>query len=739
MHPCKDWLRLVFALHGTTSMERRPRPTLAQWFLLLTLFLALAVGATFYGFLGSSRRAILARSDQLRDMASQRIDTALSSELGVGATALDDVARSIRFGALRTDEPLAVETRLFSELLDRPTLSGITLTHATMLGYAANGDALLAPDDRWQLTVYRQSADPDSEVLTRRTVAENGRFVTSMRRRPRGGTLLSAPFEREGDGADPTSHPTFETTASRQVQGQAIWSDLSYSDLDASQPESQRRVVVTVQQVVEDASGHFTGVLRAALSAREIDMLTRLGRMNENDPARVFLCDQKGRLVARLDPGDRLQRVGDDLRFVPEHVPPPIAAALAMPAMRELTPSAPMRSERLNVDGERYLVTFRALRNSQGWVAGIVVPEDYYTRDLRALRSRFLLAFGCTLAIVALAGAVGLGRLRRALGQIVSTTTRMGRFDFSPSSASAPFRDVAEVMDEVERAKTSMRALGKYVPIDLVRQLFEANREPQLGGELVEISLMFSDIRDFTGLSERLSPDALASALGQYLEAMTAGVRSTQGTVDKFIGDSVMAFWNAPTRYPDHAHRAASSVLACRRGTRDLFASAAWRGLPPLFTRFGLHTGPVMVGHFGAPDRLSYTALGDGVNLASRLEGLCKQYGVAVLASEAFVAAAGGDFAFRLVDRVAVKGKLTAVQVYELLGLRAECAEALAAAAPYERALEAYFARDFERATGFLRSRIDDPPSRVLLGRCEAMIAHPPPAEWNGVYVAQSK
>ena len=720
-------------------MERRPRLTLAQWFVISTLLLAVVLGATFYVFLESSRRSILARSNELRDMAAQRVDAALSSELGVGATAVDDVARSIQFGALQADEMLAVEARLFSELLDHPTLSDVTLTHATMVGYAEDGGAVLAPDDRWQLTVYRQSADPDSEILTRRTVAENGRFVIYMRRRPRGGTLQSAPFEREGYGPDPTSHPTFETAVSRPFYGRSIWSDLSYSELDASLPEPQRRVVVTVQQVVEDASRQFTGVVRAGLSTRSIDTLPQLGRMNENDPARVFVCDPQGRLVAKIDPRDRLQVVGDDLRVVPEHIPPAVGAALALPVLHELTPSTPMRSGRVKVSGAGYLVTFRALRNSQGWVVGIVVPEDYYTRDLRALRDRFFLAFAFMNALVGVAGTIALGRLRQAFGRVVAMTTRMRRFDFSPSSADAPFRDVAEVMDGVERAKTSMRALGKYVPIDLVRQLFESNRDPQLGGELVEISLMFSDIRGFTSLSERLSPDALATALGRYLEAMTAGVRSTEGTVDKFIGDSVMAFWNAPTRYPDHARRAAYAVLACLRGTQDLYASDAWRGLPALFTRFGLHTAPVMVGNFGAPDRLSYTALGDGVNLASRLEGLCKQYGVAVLASETFVAAAGGDLAFRLVDKVAVKGKLVAIRVYELLGVRAECADAIGAAEAYERALEAYFARDFDRAVGLLRSRLDDPPSRVLLGRCEAMIAHPPPAEWDGVHVAESK
>ena len=294
-------------------------------------------------------------------------------------------------------------------------------------------------------------------------------------------------------------------------------------------------------------------------------------------------------------------------------------------------------------------------------------------------------------------------------------------------------------MQGVERAKTSMRALGKYVPIDLVRDLYESNREPELGGTLVEISLMFSDIEGFTALSERIAPDSLAKALGGYLEAMTGGIRSTNGTVDKFIGDSVMAFWNAPSPCPDHARRACLAVLACMRATRELYASPSWAGLPPLFTRFGLHRAKVMVGHFGAPERLSYTALGDGVNLASRLEGLCKLYGVATLVSETIAVEVGDEFAFRFIDRVAVKGKTEAIRVHELLGLRAECAGEIERAKTYEEALEAYFSRDFPRALVLLRRMGDDRASRVLVERCTAMLVHPPSLEWNGVYVATAK
>jgi adenylate cyclase len=717
-------------------MKRLSRLTLVQLFVLTTLAVAIAVGVTFYAFLESSRRSIVQRSDQLRDSEALRIGARVSAELGVAATALDDIEAALRFGALRLDDPIAVETRLFSELLSHPLLSDISLTHAALLGHDARGRAQLASRDRWQMSVFRGSADPTSEIITRRISTDADRFVADVRRRARGGALLGGSFQRDGDASDPTAHPTFETTVSSGVYGRAIWSDLSWSELDSALPRPARRVVVTVQKAVEDAPGRFAGVLRVGLSTQRIDDLPRL---DTTSAQRVFLCDSEGRLVARVDPSDRVELVGDDLRIHAAHVAPEVAAALASPSLRGLSPARPERSERLAVGGVSYLATFRALEGSQGWVVGIVVPEDHYTADLRALRQRFLTAILIVTAIVLVAGGFVLQQLRRSLGRVVSATGRMRRFDFSPSPVDAPLHEMAEVMEGIERAKTSMRALGKYVPIDLVRALYESNREPELGGELSEITLMFSDIEGFTSLSERMAPDALAKALGRYLEAMTAGVRSTDGTVDKFIGDSVMAFWNAPTHCADHARRACRAVLACMRRTRDLYESPSWKGLPPLFTRFGLHRATVMVGHFGAPERLSYTALGDGVNLASRLEGLCKQYGVAALASEAIVEPVGDEFAFRFIDRVAVKGKAEAIRVYELLGARADCAEALARARTYEQALEAYFARDFSRALALLGSPGPDPASCVLAARCAAMLAQPPPQDWNGVYVATAK
>jgi adenylate cyclase len=174
--------------------------------------------------------------------------------------------------------------------------------------------------------------------------------------------------------------------------------------------------------------------------------------------------------------------------------------------------------------------------------------------------------------------------------------------------------------------------------------------------------------------------------------------------------------------------------------TEALYAAAAWDGLPRFVTRFGIHTDAVMVGHFGAPERMSFTALGDGVNLASRLEGLNKQYGTRILVSESVQAAAAHAFAFRKLDRVAVKGKTLGIHVYELVGDKTAPAAHLPAMRRYEEALGLYFERRFADAALLLETQADDdPPSRVLLARCRGLIAAPPPPDWDGIYVSRIK
>jgi adenylate cyclase len=218
---------------------------------------------------------------------------------------------------------------------------------------------------------------------------------------------------------------------------------------------------------------------------------------------------------------------------------------------------------------------------------------------------------------------------------------------------------------------------------------------------------------------------------------MTRAVHTTGGIIDKYTGDGLMALWNVPRRCDDHAVAACEAALGCTEAIDRLFSTIAWRGMAPWRTRFGLHRAEVIVGHFGAPDRMSYTAMGDGVNVAARLESLNKQYGTRILVSATIEADARERFLFRRLDRVALKGKRRDMEVFELLGRQG--GEKPSFVERYERALEVYRRRGFGEALELLREQLDDPPSCVLAARCRRFLTEAPGDDWDGVNVTSEK
>ena len=299
-------------------------------------------------------------------------------------------------------------------------------------------------------------------------------------------------------------------------------------------------------------------------------------------------------------------------------------------------------------------------------------------------------------------------------------------------------QDITEKKRAAELA--AMRLLGKYAPVDLVRRLYRDKSEPVRGGELMEISIMFSDIKGFTALSEQLDPNRLAEMLGLYLDTLSCIIqRDTQGTIDKYIGDAIMAIWNAPEPVPDHPQMACLAALRCRDAARSLAQAPEWREFPVFETRFGLHCAKALVGHFGARDRMNYTAIGDAINLASRLEGLNKLYGTSIIASGTIVDRAKEVFDFRLLDVVAVKGKSDPIRIYELLGTKGAFEDCRQVVSTYESAFSAYAAGKFESALAVLQENASDPPSTVLIERCKAFLQVPPPADWRGIHISASK
>lgn len=223
---------------------------------------------------------------------------------------------------------------------------------------------------------------------------------------------------------------------------------------------------------------------------------------------------------------------------------------------------------------------------------------------------------------------------------------------------------VASYWQERRRAAEIRQLFGMYVSNDVVSEMIAHPERIRLGGEQREITVLFADLANFTAVSERLAPDEVANMINLYLEAMTTVILSSGGTVDKYIGDAIMAFWGAPLPDPDHALHAVSSAVAMQAAMADLQPTLARMGLGGLSVRIGVHSGLAVVGNMGSSRRFDYTALGDTVNLASRLEGVNKRYRTGVLLSEATVRQLGSRVTVRRVDRVRVQGKAIPVDVY---------------------------------------------------------------------------
>ncbi len=696
----------------------------------------------FYTVFKLSRETVIESSERIRDGASREIGERVTQFLTKAPTAVEQFQQEVDRGLVDARDPVAIEPALFALLLSTDDIAEMTFTYGNKMGFDNDGVLQLAPTPRGQVSVVRAlSAKEEDRFWTRHIHQENGAFVADMRKLEPTSRFSALPWRREPSSAvpDPTTHATFVTPARKDFSGQLLWSDLHWSQLDAALPESQRRVEVSVQQVVTDAAGEFVGVLRVGLLTQQLDRAVqlKLAPAGQVDPHRIFICDAAGHLVTRVSPSDQLQDVDGDLRIASANLPPEIVGALADPKLRAVDEKTPSRSGHFHLNGQEFLTTFRALPETQGWIVGIVVPRAYYLGKLSAIRNQLLgVSFGIMALLIAGGGFI-LRRVKRGLTQIVRESLTMNAFEFAPAPTVSSFRDVSDVLEGLEKAKTAMRAMSKYVPVDLVRRLYRSKTEPVLGGELMEISIMFTDIKDFTTCAEQLAPNELAPALGRYLKVMVNTIQEAGGTIDKFIGDAIMTFWNAPEPVAEHARMACLAALRCREAGHFLSHSPEWRGLPPFETRFGLHREKALVGHFGAPDRMNYTAMGDAVNVASRLEGLNKQYGTSIIVSDRIFEDARAHFDFRLLDWVAVKGKTDAIKIYELLGMKGEGHNETVTA--YEAAFEAYAARDFDKAVSILEPHAEDAPSAILIERCRAFQQMPPPEDWCGVYVSMSK
>ncbi len=295
------------------------------------------------------------------------------------------------------------------------------------------------------------------------------------------------------------------------------------------------------------------------------------------------------------------------------------------------------------------------------------------------------------------------------------------------------------------RSRSHMNELfGQYVPPDLVSEMAHDPTHYSMESEKRELSVLFTDIRSFTTISEALDAQELSDLLNRFLTPMTQVVHDTQGTIDKYMGDCIMAFWGAPLLDIDHADHAISAGLEMLRAMEKLNTAFVAEGLPELKVGVGINTGTMSVGNMGSRFRRAYTVLGDAVNLGSRLEGLTKVYGVDMLVSEFTRDAAPDRFLYREIDQVRVKGKRLPVGIYEVIGEANKVPDIeRARLLQFEQAMKLYRAQDWDGAEGILHDLVEQVPGkplyRMYIERIRTFREQPPPDDWDGVYTHDSK
>ncbi len=552
---------------------------------------------------------------------------------------------------------------------------------------------------------------------------------------------------------DPRARPWYVAAKAARRQ---VWSDTYL--LRGSKAMAEVPGITCASPILAD-DGSLVGVLGASFDVVSLGNYLRELKIGSTGFAFVVerRSDGSRRVIAHKDPKILLRpgkTAGPEGARTMDFVPVAELADGRVSTFLDLVPEGVIPSKLKGAtrvefanDGVRYLGTYACLSTLEtpDWLICLVLPEsDVLARVQRSNRETVAIGLG----VLALAMAISFyvsTQVARPLERIARQTEAIGRIDLEPRPvAHSIVREVDRLALAVERTRTSLRSFRKYVPAELIRVFHTTGLEASLGGEERRMTVSFCDLADFTSLAERLTPEELVRHLGDYFGPLSDEIHATGGTVDKYIGDAIMAFWGAPAPSEDHAWAACESALRTQAELEALRARWRIEGKPELFARVGIMTGEVIVGNIGSESRLNYTVMGDPVNLASRLEGLGKHYGASILIGESTHREARSGFLARVVDRVSVKGKSEGMLVYELLGRSGdprpgleELAEASARAFDlyadrrWEEALEAY------EAIG--RDRPGDGPSRVMADRCRSLLDAPPADAWDGVYRMASK
>ena len=639
------------------------------------------------------------------------------------ASSMEEAVRSIFFqGTINVTDEGKREFVFLSLLRSQPSLSWISL------GFPDGG-----------FFGSRKASDTEIDMIEVKWDAATG---TARQRTdyytPEIGDIMFNNREFEPSTYNATAQPWYRRAVAENAPG---WSRIS------NFPGSNRQAISISSPLTVD--NEFVAVINVVIDLARLSQF--LSTIEVGKSGTVVVLDRNGNIVAAPGPVaiDRqqngeiptlqgLSQDNDLLRAVRQYLGRGSVDLAALTDTRQVEFTSPE-------DNRDYFLTFAPL-HFDDWVVATVIPAGDFLATIERNAKILVAALGLLTLVMAVLAILSANRVIGApLLRIVGQLKHIESFELDAiTRTSSPLRELDNLSAALAQMSRGLASFQKYIPTALVRTLVARGVEARPGGRQEILTVLFTDIVGFTGLSERLG-DAIVPALSEYLEIASAAISTRNGTIDKFIGDAVMAFWGAPTPNDQHAVDACAAALEFQRRLGQRLVEHEGTDGVPLRMRVGINTGRMLVGNIGSSERLSYTVIGDAVNVASRLEAVNKRYGTEILIGEDTRAAGGDAIMVRRLDRVAVYGRTQGLAVFELLGM---ADEGRASRTPewvgaYEAGLDAYAGRDWAGAIELFETAIAlrgcDLPSQIFVERCRKHLASPPPEDWTAVSILAEK
>lgn len=543
--------------------------------------------------------------------------------------------------------------------------------------------------------------------------------------------------EEDGDASfDPRTRPWYKNT---QVQPRIYWTDV-YIFTTTQTPG------ISASYPVLNDTGQIIAVSCVNTPLHSLSNFLAQSKVSEH--GLVLIVKANGKLVAHPDRtlSTKIDPITGEARLIHlnELKEPWLTHAYqryAQTGQRKFT---------TRTDGENYRVNVIPFPKSfiSDWQILVVIPEFDLLGAVDALLWQVGLVSVGIFVIAVILGYFFAAKVTKPIAQLASETNKIKDLLFDEMKpVHSSIKEIDMMNNVLLSAAQGLQSFRKYVPADLLRQLVQLGQEAKLGGEESELTVMFSDIKNFTGISENMKAQELMLHLSEYFENLTNIIMQEKGTIDKYIGDSIMAFWGAPVKLGDAPYRACRAVLLCQYQLEVLNTQWTLEGKPNLYTRIGLHTGNAVVGNVGSPNRMNYTAIGDSINLASRLEGTNKIYGTKIIISEATYRLVADQFYCRPLDIVAVKGKSMGIKIYELITEKSEplLPKIEEFCASCEQGLAAYLRQDWSDALEIfstLQTQFpNDKSINLFVLRCQEYQQNSSKLapDWNGTNILEEK